>query len=77
VPTIEIVDGIRILMYLNDHAPPHFHVRFGDMKGKFVIATGELLSGNLDRRTLKKVQAWTELNRDLLMTKWAECQTRR
>ena len=76
MPTIAIIDGIRILMYLNDHSPPHFHVRFGDMKGKFDVATGELMAGTLDRRTIRKVQQWTELNRNLLMKHWAECQER-
>lgn len=76
MPTITIIDGIRILMYLNDHTPPHFHVRFGGTKGKFDIATGQLLSGRVDRRTAAKVQEWTELNRDLLMRNWKACQTR-
>ncbi len=27
MPTIAIVDGILIVLYFNDHAPPHFHPR--------------------------------------------------
>ncbi len=25
MPTIAIVDGVKILMFYNDHIPPHFH----------------------------------------------------
>jgi len=76
MPTLAIIDGIRILMFLNDHGPPHFHVRMAGRKGKFDIATGRMISGTLDRRTIAKVQAWTESNRDLLMKSWTECQKR-
>ncbi len=75
MPTIAIIDGIVILMYWDDHTPPHFHVMKDDFRAKFEIATGQMLSGQLDRRSLRKVQEWTELNRDLLMTAWDSCQT--
>jgi len=28
-PTIAIVDGVRIMMFNNDHNPPHLHARLG------------------------------------------------
>jgi hypothetical protein len=77
MPTIAIIDGIVILMYWDDHAPPHFHVLKDAMRAKFEIATGAMLGGQLDRRSLRKVQQWTELNQDLLMTAWNTCQTGR
>jgi len=30
MPTIAIVDGVKILMFYNDHSPPHFHAVLGD-----------------------------------------------
>ena len=75
MPTIAVIDGIVILMYWNDHAPPHFHVRKDGMKGKFEFATGQMLSGQLDRRTQRKVQLWTSLNQELLTQAWNNCQT--
>jgi hypothetical protein len=30
MPTISEFFGILILMYYSDHAPPHFHARYGD-----------------------------------------------
>ena len=70
MPTLAIIDGIRILMYLNDHAPPHFHVEFGDEMAVFDIASGRMVRGNLNRRSRRRVEQWTEQHRDQLMTAW-------
>ena len=75
MPTLVIIDGISILMYLNDHEPPHFHVRFAGKKGKFDIATGKLVRGTLTRRTVKKVERWIPDNRDMLLQAWNDFQS--
>ncbi len=28
MPTIAIVEGVRIMIFLNDHLPPHLHALF-------------------------------------------------
>lgn len=70
MPTLAIIDGIRILMYLNDHPPPHFHVEEAETFGVFEIASGRMVRGNLDRRSRRKVEQWTEQHREALMTAW-------
>ena len=75
MPTIVIIDGIRIVIYWDDHDPPHFHAWNGDMDAMFEITTGRLLQGRLDRRSIRKVQQWTELNQEILMQAWNDCQT--
>ena len=74
--TLAIIDGIRILMWPNDHHPPHFHVDFAGRQGKFDIATGQMIKGTLDRRTIKKVQAWIPRNRFSLLQAWTLYQSR-
>ena len=76
MPTLVIIDGISILMYLNDHDPPHVHVRQRETEARIEIGTGQLISGQLARRALRKVQAWIELNRDSLFEAWQQCQSR-
>lgn len=76
MPTIAVIDGIRIMMFLNNHDPPYFHVRADAFKAQFDIATGRMIKGRLDRRSLLKVQEWTELNRDLLMQTWHKLRQR-
>ena len=75
MPEIAIIDGIRIVMYWGDHAPPHFHAWVGSNDAMFDLATGRLLKGRADRRTIRKVQQWTERNQELLKAEWTRCQT--
>jgi hypothetical protein len=37
MPEISRFFGIVIAMYYNDHAPPHFHVRYGQQKALIAI----------------------------------------
>jgi hypothetical protein len=76
MPTIIILDGIRIEIYTDDHPPPHFHVKAGRMRAKFDIATGNLLRGSLDKRSMRKVQQWMAVNGDLLMQVWISSRPR-
>ena len=70
MPTLAIIDGITILMWPNDHPPPHFHVRHAGKTGKFDIATARMISGTVDRRTIAKVERWIPRNRVMLLRAW-------
>jgi len=37
MPTISVFYGIVIRMYFNDHAPPHFHARYGEFEATIKI----------------------------------------
>jgi hypothetical protein len=76
MPTLAIIDGISILMWPNDHNPPHFHVRFAGRTGKFDIATGQMIKGTLNRRTIKKVQSWTIANQAMLLQAWNDLRSK-
>ncbi len=32
MPTIAIIDSIRIMMYFKDHIPPHFHAEYNEFE---------------------------------------------
>jgi len=70
VPRISAFYGIIIAMYFDDHPPPHFHAKYGEYEAQVVIATGELLNGDLPRRARALVKEWTEMHRDELMDDW-------
>ena len=74
MPEISRFFGIIISLYLKDHQPPHFHAKYGEYWGKFDIATGEMMQGNLPGRALQLVQDWVELHRDELFANFAEAQ---
>jgi len=45
MPTISSFYGILIQMFFKDHAPPHFHVKYGEFKAMIDINTLSLLGG--------------------------------
>lgn len=44
--------GMIITMFYDDHAPPHFHVRYGEHKAIIAIESLALLEGYLPPRAL-------------------------
>jgi hypothetical protein len=53
-------------MYFDDHAPPHFHARYGGQEALIVIATGDVYAGSLPGRALRLVREWREVHREEL-----------
>ena len=74
MPRVSAFYGIVIAMYFDDHPPPHFHAKYGEHQAQIVIATGEVLHGELPRRALKLVQEWTALHRDELLDNWERAE---
>ncbi len=76
MPRISAFYGIVITMYSNDHAPPHFHARYGEHEAKIAISGDELIAGRLPGRALRLVREWAEQHRDELHSTWAQAQAR-
>ena len=73
MPTISFFFNIKILMFWNDHAPPHFHAGLVGQDADTVvnIRTLEVMEeGSLRRRALGLVLDWAELHRDELLANW-------
>jgi hypothetical protein len=70
VPEISRFFGMVVAMYYNDHAPPHFHVRYGEQKAIIGINPVELLEGKLSRRARRLALEWANLHRAELMADW-------
>src|SRR5580704_14477450 len=66
MPTISAFYGILIRMFFNDHAPPHFHARYGDFEATIDLSTLEVSQGQLPRRALSLVQEWAIIHREEL-----------
>ena len=52
MPEISRFFGIVIAMFYNDHAPSHFHVRYGSERALIGIESLILLEGRLSPRAL-------------------------
>ena len=77
MPEISRFLGIVIVMYYNDHSPPHFHARYGDSEIKVNIEDGEIISGEFPRRAQRLVLEWLELHRSELLEDWNLAQDRK
>jgi len=74
MPTISIFYGIVVRMFYNEHAPPHFHVEYGDCKAVFNIQTLELMAGGFPPRALVLVSDWARLHQAELLENWELCR---
>ncbi|MBF0614199.1 MAG: DUF4160 domain-containing protein [Magnetococcales bacterium] len=73
MPTISYFYGISIRMFLDDHAPPHFHASYGGFTATIDIQALKLLKGELPRRALELVLDWAELHQKELLHNWELC----
>jgi hypothetical protein len=70
MPEISRFFGMVIAMYYNDHAPPHFHVRYGRQKAIIGIDPIALLAGHLSPKAHALVLEWAALHQAELMADW-------
>jgi hypothetical protein len=70
MPEISRFFGIVIAMFYNDHAPPHFHVRYGRERALIGIESLSLLEGRLSPRVLGLVIEWASSHRNELLEDW-------
>ena len=70
MPEISHFLGIVIMMYFNDHNPPHFHAKYNDYRAAISILDLSVLEGKLPPRILGLVMEWADLHREDLMNNW-------
>jgi hypothetical protein len=71
MPTISRFHGIDIVMYFNDHAPPHFHAFHGDDEVLIEwLPTPRVYRGALSKVALKDVLHWAALHTAELEEDW-------
>ena len=73
MPVISRFLGIIISMYWNDHAPPHFHAKYGDFEITVAIGSG-IIEGKFPPRAMKHVLEWHGLHTTDLMEDWELCR---
>lgn len=70
MPEISRFLGIVVMMYFNDHNPPHFHVRYEEFRAVIGIDALEMRGGSLPPRVLGLVMEWAEIHQSELMGNW-------
>jgi len=69
MPEISRFYGLIVLMNFKDHAPPHFHVWYGEYKAIVTIQDG-IVKGEMPQRALKMIFDWMEIHKEELLTDW-------
>lgn len=70
MPTICKFYGITIMIFNNDHPPPHIHIRYGNANACVRIDNGSILEGKFPRKQLNLVKEWVTKNRESLVENW-------
>ena len=73
VPEISRFFGIVIQMFWTDHAPPHFHAKYGSSRCTISLHTLAVTSGALPRRAMALTLEWAAEHREALMEDWNLC----
>ena len=60
MPTLYIINSIKIDIYSRDHLPPHFHALYAEHEILIVIKTLKTYAGFLPVRQHKAVLAWAK-----------------
>lgn len=71
MPTVAVVEGMKILIYSNEHGTPHFHVIYAEYRAVIVIDTLEVLEADLPKSKLRTVLDWAASRRKPLLLQWA------
>lgn len=70
MPEISRFFGMVVAMYYNDHAPPHFHVRYGEQKAVVGIDPVAVLAGALSPKACALVLEWAVVHQAELLADW-------
>jgi hypothetical protein len=71
------IRSFDVMIFRNDHDPPHFHVFGGEFSAKFAIADCALLSskGRIRRRDIRAVETWGQKHQVALYLNWELART--
>ena len=70
MPEVSRFYGIIIMLYINEHNPPHFHVKYAEHLAEIDIQTLKIIAGNLPKRAYMLVVEWAVEHREELMENW-------
>jgi hypothetical protein len=74
MPTISMFYGISIMMFYDEHNPPHFHAKYNEFKAAIRIVDLALMNGTLPPKALGLVVEWASVHKDELMQNWENSQ---
>lgn len=74
MPTLAMIDGIRITMYYADHEPAHFHAILGEAEIVLTIADMRVIAGRAPPAVIRRVRTWARRHQGELALCWVRCR---
>ena len=74
MPVISRFYGIVILMFFQDHNPPHFHAKYEGQLAVYNIKDCSLIAGKLSLRATRLIEEWAKMHKKELMEDWKIAQ---
>ena len=71
MPTVAVVDGVKIVFYANEHPPAHFHAVIAEHRAVVDIVGLKIIAGSLPAAKRRKVLSWAALRKDPLLERFA------
>lgn len=68
--TLQKFDNCRVLMYLDDHPPPHVHIKLRDGRDCTVSLEGFEIKGRIAEREIRESLDWVKSNQLFLLNEW-------
>lgn len=70
MPTIAIVEGVKVQLFALEHPPPHFQLVLAEHRAVIEISSLRLIEGYLPPAKLAVVLSWAETRREALLAAW-------
>lgn len=67
MPTIYLLNSIKIDVYSREHLPPHFHALYAEHEILIIIETLETYKGSIPPAQYRQIIDWAKNNQDFLM----------
>ncbi len=74
MPTISMFYGISIMMFYDEHNPPHFHAKYNEFKASIRISDLAIMNGSLPPKAIGLVVEWASIHKDELLINWEYAQ---
>lgn len=67
MPTVKIIDSIKIDIYSREHPPPHFHAIYAEFEELIIIESLGTYAGRLPKNQRIKVTDWAKDKKGFLL----------
>jgi len=74
MPTVKNFGSYRIMLFAEDHNPPHVHVIGRNFQAKVRIRDAAVFAGTIPSRHRREALSWIAANHERLMATWNELQ---